>query len=394
MASSLRSCVAAAGALIAAGLAPYHGAAAQQPSAAPADAGRRVVGHVVRPAPRGTQPVAGIWVTLHRVGSDSAGPLDSLRAGADGRFAFDYRRTGREDAVYFVSASYGGIAYFAEPLRAEVAEAEADITVFDTTSAPVPLKVRGRHVIVSAASASGRRTVTEVYELSNDTTVTAVAPAAGATFTAVLPDGAADPQVGSGDVAGEAVAFDGGRVSVTAPFAPGLKQLAYAYTLPAEAFPLRVPVLRGAEVLEVLVEEPTAQVSGAGLAATDSATVSGRTFRRFLAQDVKPSAVAQIGVPPAPAFGRRGYLAALAALIGGAMLVALLRALAFRRRTAPAAAAAPALADRIVHEIAALDRGFEQRTAPSDADRASYAARRAELKAQLTAALGGSSARA
>ena len=400
MASSRRSRIVAAAVLATAALAPSREVAAQggrTPSAAvapPASTGeRRVDGHVVRPALRGPEPVPNVWVTLHRVGSDSAGPLDSLRVGRDGAFAFVYRRTGREDAVYFVSASYGGIAYFAEPLRPDAAEAEAEITVFDTTSAPIPLTVRGRHVIVSAAAASGRRTVTEVYELSNDSTLTAVAARDRATFTAALPDGAADAQVGSGDVAAEAVAFDGGRVSVTAPFPPGLKQIAYAYTLPPASFPLRIPVLGGADVLEVLVEEPATVVSGAGLAATGPATVSGRTFRRFLAQQVKASAVARIEVPAPPAFGRRGYLAALGAVIGGAMVVALLRALAFRRRLAPAGAA-PAAADRIAHEIASLDRAFEQRASPSEEERAAYAARRAELKTRLTSALAAQSPRA
>jgi hypothetical protein len=140
-------------------------------------------------------------------------------------------------------------------------------------------------------------------------------------------------------------------------------------------------------VLEVLVEEPTAVVAGAGLTAVNPATVSGRTFKRFLAQDVQPNALARVDVPPPPAFGRRGYLAALAAVIAGAMLVALLRALAFRRRAAVATAPSLARTDRIAHEIAALDTAFERQTSPSEAERASYTARRAALKAELSAAL-------
>ena len=130
------------------------------------------------------------------------------------------------------------------------------------------------------------------------------------------------------------------------------------------------------------MEEPGAVVGGAGLAATGPATVSGRTFRRFLAQQVKASAVAQIEVPAPPAFGRRGYLAALGAVVAGAMVVGLLPA-----------GGAPAAADRIAHEIAALDRAFEQRASPSDAERAAYAAHRSELKARLTSALAAQSAR-
>ena len=360
----------------------------QPATRAPEPAPHRVSGHIVRPGADGEVPVADTWVTLHRVGPDAAGPLDSLRVGRDGRFAFAYPRTGSEEAVYFVSASYGGIAYFAEPLREDDRNAVTEITVFDTTTAPIPLTVRGRHLVVSAAAPSGRRTVTEVYELSNDTTLTAIAPPNGATFTAALPAGATEPQVGTGDVSPEAVAFTGGRVRVAAPFSPGLKQLSFAYTLGPEHFPLRLPVLGGAGVLEVLVEEPTAQVSGAGLAAVDPATVDGRTFKRFLAQDVAPNALARVDVPPPPAIGRTGYLALLAAVIGGAMLVALVRALTVRRRPALALALpGAASSDRIAHEIAALDAAFERRPPASEAERASYAERRAALKAQLSAAL-------
>src|SRR5688572_27594903 len=64
--------------------------------------------------------VTGQWVVLHRVGADRAGPLDSARTGAGGRFRFRYAATGAPDALYFVSATYGGIAYFSPPLRSAV----------------------------------------------------------------------------------------------------------------------------------------------------------------------------------------------------------------------------------------------------------------------------------
>ena len=62
------------------------------------------------------RPAVGAWVTLHRVGRDSAGPLDSLRTGAQGRYTFRYRRAADDSAVYFVSARWAGITYFSPPL--------------------------------------------------------------------------------------------------------------------------------------------------------------------------------------------------------------------------------------------------------------------------------------
>jgi hypothetical protein len=56
---------------------------------------RSIAGRVLLPGigAEGT-PVAGAWVTLHRVGPDAAGPIDSLRTSRDGRYEFRYRATG------------------------------------------------------------------------------------------------------------------------------------------------------------------------------------------------------------------------------------------------------------------------------------------------------------
>ena len=103
--------------------------------------------------------------------------MDSLRTDAHGQYTFRYQPRGAADAVYFVSASYDGIAYFSQPLGQPVARGpDAEITVFDTTSQPVPIRIRGRHLIVSAPGAGGSRTVVEVFELSNDSSVTLVSP--------------------------------------------------------------------------------------------------------------------------------------------------------------------------------------------------------------------------
>ena len=81
---------------------------------------RSIAGRIARPDASGDRPVAGAWVTLHRVGPDAAGPVDSMRTGADGRYAFRYRATGDTLAVYFVSTNRGGVNYFTPPVRERV----------------------------------------------------------------------------------------------------------------------------------------------------------------------------------------------------------------------------------------------------------------------------------
>lgn len=275
------------------------------------------------------EPVAGVWTVLHRVGPDSAGPLDSARTDARGRYSYRYTRTGSPEAVYFVSVTHHGVTYFTAPLAfSNVSGDPAEVVVFDTTSRRVPITIRGRHIVISAANASGMRPVTEVFELSNDTTLTFVSPepSSAPTFTALLPRNARDPRVDQGDFAAEAVSFADGRVRVVAPLPPGVKQLAYSYLLPAREFPLSVPAEEPIDVYEILVEEPRGRVSGAKLTEEQAVTADGRTFRRFLAQEVPRNAVAVITIPSPPRTWSPKFLILLTVAVGSLMLLALARA--------------------------------------------------------------------
>ena len=203
----------------------------------PAGESREVSGRVVRGSRTALQPLAGAWVVLHRVGTDHAAPLDSMRTDAAGRYAFRYRTSGDPGAVYFVSNLYAGIAYFTAPLAAKsVSGEDAELVVHDTTSAPLPIRVRGRHVVIAAPGQEKRRAILEVYELSNDSTLTRVARGSdGFVWQAALLDGARNGRVGETDFSNGAVRFEQGRVRLAAPFAPGLKQFSFSYEVPVEA---------------------------------------------------------------------------------------------------------------------------------------------------------------
>jgi hypothetical protein len=289
---------------------------------------RSVEGRVITPVDSGVRGVGDAWVTLHRIGRDRAGPLDSVRSAPDGGYRFRWRTAQDDEATYIVSAMHAGIAHFSEPLRpGDVRGDDAEVVVFDTTSAPVGIRVQGRHLAISA-SERGERQILEVYELSNDGRTTRIAPdSAHPVWAAVLPAGATHADLGAG-----AAAVRDGRVIVLAPFSPGMRQLSYRYRLPERAFPLAVPLLGGAEVLEVLVEEPQARLSGAGLREMERTTLEGRTFRRFLARDVDSSAVVRVEMP-SRAFGeRRLVIGAVAGALALAMAGSLAWLLAGRRR--------------------------------------------------------------
>jgi hypothetical protein len=357
---------------------------------------RRVAGRVLLPAPdvegdsSATVVVPDVWVTLHRVAPDLAGPLDSMRTGRDGSYRFQYRTTGTDDAIYFVSAVYGGIAYFTNPLRtADTRSPEADIAVFDTTTRAFPLTVRGRHLIVGSLDSTGSRTVVEVFELSNDSSLTIVATDAAdaqPTWRVALPRVARDVKAGQGDLPADAFVQSEGEVALYAALPPGLKQLSVSYSVPGNAFPLPFSIADGAVVLEVLLEEPDASVVGANLVAAEPVALEGRQFQRFLAQDVRAGDSITVRAPGDADGGSRLYVTVLLGAIALLMLTTLLRAGARKQRPygeAPLRAMAPApelpTPERLAREIADLDAAFAAQANPSDAVRDAYEKRRAEL---------------
>jgi hypothetical protein len=364
---------------------------AQDTLASPPPTPAVVSGRVVIPAPQAETPVPGIFVTVHRVGPDSAGPQDSVRTDANGRYTVHYTRFGSEDALYFAAAVYNGIAYFTSPLRGERTEGDdAEITVFDTTSHPVTFTIQGHHVVVSAPNANGGREIVEVYELSNDTTVTIV-PRDSVTpvWSATLPADATDFAPGQGDVAASALMRRGNRVELFAPFGPGVKQLSFSYVLKDGAFPLNVVLERQTGVFEVLLEEQAAQARGPSLRAQGSVSTQGRTFKRFLAQGAPAGETIRIDVPTAAGATRVNVLIAVAVVIVLAMIGALWRALSRRAPRAPRATGAsmdaPATAESLVAAIAALDARHE--SGDTSLDEVHYSAERAALKARLAEAL-------
>lgn len=356
----------------------------------------RAEGRITRGTRAGPQPLANQWVVLHRVGRDRSGPLDSMRTSARGTFAFRYRATGDSSAIYFATTSYGGIVYPTSPFRGPVVSSDdASITVFDTTSGPVAIKVGGHHIIIGGPQANGRRPVGEVYDLENDSTVTAIArDSVTPVWTAQIPASATAFQLNTnGDLGSGAVSRRGETVGVFVPISPGIRQVAFTYELPSNAFPLTIPAARPTGVLEVLVQEPLASVRAPALREVPPANAEGRVFRRFIAQQVLPNAVLRVDVPRVTPAERQWIYGIVLCVLVAAMVGALAVAVRRGRRTAslaPIPAVAPAPERRshaLVRAIATLDDDFDRAESPGDAVRAEYQSARATLKRELAEAL-------
>lgn len=356
----------------------------------PAQSMRTIAGTVLRPGPNGVQlPVPRAWVVLHRVGADAANPIDSMQTRGDGTYAFGYRATGDTNAVYFVSATRGGIAYFTPPTReVRVRGGMADLQVFDTTSAPLPIAIRGRHIIFTAPdTAAPVRTVIEVYELSNDSSLTRVAGAGQrATFEAPLPPGVTEVIGGQGDISPDAVKADDGRVRVWAPISPGLKQFSFSYTLPVSQKELAIALETDVPVMEVLVEDPRGAAVAPGLAEVDPVQVDGRPFKRFLGQDLKAPATLTLTAPGETGSGSSLRVLLVVTAVGAAMLLGL--GMAFMRRGPSAfARRREPTPEALAAEIAALDTAFEQMAGATEEQKAEHYLKRAQLKGRLSAVL-------
>jgi len=382
------------GALVLAALAFASRSVRAQDSGTVAPTPSTVDGRVMRPLRNGLTPVGHVWVTIHRVASDTAGPLDSTQVGDDGRFHFRYVRQGKADAVYFLSAMYDGIAYFSRPLGApHVSGDDAAIVVFDTTSVHFPLAIKGRHIIVSSPNVDGSRQVVEAYEIENQSDRTLVSPDdAHPSWTAPLPPGASNVQAGESDISAAAISASNGRIRVTAPFAPGLKQLSFSYLLPQSSFPLHMPLEQGVTVLELLLEEPKAQARGASLKPVAPATIEQRVFQRYLGADAPAGASIEIDVPVIhDAENVRGYwwiAGTLAALMAAGFLAWYARARKENALSArPARAPVSTRTELLAREIASLDAEFERAGGADTATRAAYEERRRALKRELAQTL-------
>ncbi len=299
-------------------------------SAAQTSGTRLVRGRVVLARGASETPMPGRWVVLHRVGPDSAAPADSSRSDRGGRFAFRYTPFGDSTAVYFVSSMHGGIAYFSEPLgRRSGADTAANITLFDTSSAAGPPTIASRHVIVGAREDDGRRSVIELFVLANSGDRTLVTGRGGRpTFEVALPPGAGDPEVAEGDVAANAVTFGAGIVRVSAPLAPGTKRVSYSYNVAARD-PLAITPTADVGLLELLIEDSLAVVTGGTLHEDAPTMVAGRAFRRFTAREVAQGSVFRVS--PAGASRAISVVTIVALGTGIVMLAVLLRSLLARR---------------------------------------------------------------
>jgi hypothetical protein len=344
-------------------------------------------GAVLRLAGGDSIPVPGVKVVLHRIGRELQGPIDSAATDRRGRFRF--RFTSDTGAVYLVSARWSDIEYFSTPvhLNLDRPDSALHIVVADTSST-APIELEARHLVVAPPGPEGSRGILDLIVLRNAGQRTRVAPdTVRPTWSGALPSGTLGLEIGAGEFSDSSVARRGDRLLFFAPFPPGEKQIVAEYLVPAGARETRLPFDQPAALLNVLVAESGADVSGPGIAFADTQVIEGRSYRRFTGSVAAGSTI-RIGFPGA-GLASRWVLPALVAVVAGALILAGVWAALREPALAGAAPNAGAAAvDGLVTRIATLDARYHGREAVTPPDEwRRYQDERARLKAELAAAL-------
>lgn len=333
-------------------------------------------GRVLRITGRDTLPVPRATVTMHRVGRDAQGPVDSTIAGPRGEFRFRY--TADTSAVYLLSSGWAGIEYFSSPLHTTPGVPDTGLVlVVSDTSSTVPVTVTSRHLVISKPGSDGSRAALEIVVIANAGQAARIAPdSTHPSWAAAVPAGVIGFRPGSGDFSADALVFRNDSVMLFAPVAPGEKQVLFTYSLPPGSGRVRIPVGDSIGIFNILLEEFDRTVRGGGLVRGDSQAIEGHTFLQW-SGGVGAGSEVTIDFPSG---GRNWILPALVTAVALSLAVVAFRT--FRRRPAPAGASP--LLDR----LARLDAQYAGREAVVPAEEwARYQAERARLKSELTAEL-------
>ena len=324
--------------------------------------------------------VASTRVILHRIGQQVQGPVDSVVTDRRGRFRFRFRAD--TATLYLLSTRRSGIEYFSTPVHTnpDRPDTAIHIVTYDTSST-APIGVEARHLVVSRPGEDGSRTVLDLIVLRNDGIQTRIAPdSLHPSWAGPLLGGTMGLELGESDVSPDAVTRRGDSLYVTAPLAPGEKQVTVEYLIPAGQAVLDLPFTGPVPMLNVLTEEREAVVSGGSFALADSQMLQGRSFRRWTGV-VPPGGALRLTLP--------GHVRApewlLGALVGAVVLTLTGAAWYLVRGQARSPTPSPG---ELLDAVAVLDARYLGRESETPRDEwAAYQSQRTNLKARLQASL-------
>ncbi len=311
-----------------------------------------VTGSVRRSTVHDTVATGHLRAVLHRVGTNTQGPIDSVVTDANGRFSF--RFDADTGVVYLVSARWDGVEYFALPLdtRTPAHDVSTMVVVSDTSSHQA-VSIAARHIIVSAPGSGGARDVLDLIVLQNAGGLTRVAAdSTHPTFLLPLPPYAAGLQLGEGDFSADAIERSGDTLALFAPIPPGERNLVLDYQIPPDSPQFVIPIGHAVPAANVLLEEPSARVEGELVRADSQVVDQQHSFTRW-------AGALQAGQPLVIILPDHTTAAPwLLPMLVGALALGLVGVLALTQRPlrwrATVAMAPPAFGDELGTEVTAL----------------------------------------
>jgi len=288
------------------------------------------------------------------------------------------------DRVYVANVKYKGGDYDSQPVTFKTGEQTKTIAmrVYEPTTDVGILRVNVHHMIVEVGA--GMIQVAELLVFTNPTDRTYVG-------AKVRPDGKRDTLVFSIPPGARSVEYleglmeccvfatSSGGLQDTMDVKPGMRQIAYSYTLPYARSDLRIARTLDyrADRVEIFGKMPS-QMQVVPLTSQPAVTTEQGSYARFSGEGVPARGEISIllsGLPVTSSTARRLTIAAFAGVIAAALAYPLLR----RTRRKAVRAAEPTTQEALVAAIARLDDEFEA----GQVSRPQYEAARARYKSLL-----------
>ncbi|MCH7621205.1 MAG: hypothetical protein IH870_04835 [Chloroflexi bacterium] len=347
----------------------------------------------------------GLRVTLHSF-SQTSGVFLSQDAATDesGSFLFPDVELLQEGG-YAVTTDYADTRY-STLFRPEDLDEPVELVVYETTQDISVIRVVHQALILTEVDPSKQMITAAIFvNLSNESDrtllpdLTNVGPGRFSFLRFSLPPQAEELDVQS-DLVGGQIIPTGSGFAMTAPVNPGEHNISYSFRFPYQgnALSYKQSLLQGADVFQVLIPQRLSEIQVETLEPMPPLNAAGASYLVWERAELAPGQGVEIelaNLPRSNLLSRWGRAAtdasfwqialpsAMGAVLAGLLIyggvLRLPRALAGDAAVPGRASSEPTPPGRarLIGEIAALDDGFQK----GGIDPATYASRRAELKA-------------
>ena len=329
----------------------------------------------------GTRPAAGLAVKLTALVNGAEQEAKDATTDARGRFSFAVRVDPQRSYVAKITYKGGEYESPAITFTPEQTLRQVHLRVYEPTNDPSVLKVNVHHIIVEPGEGAVQVAELLVFTNSTDRTYVGGQPRADGkreTLQFSLPAGAANLQYMQG-LMECCLSVTDIRMVDTMDVEPGMREIAYSYTLPVSRTSLSLTrrLDYPAERLEVF-GNGAAQLAVSPLARQDDVKTEQGVYARFSGASVAAGTDVKLTLSDLPvprSSTRRAAIAAFAGMITAALVYPFLR-----RARRPVDRTGPTQTrEELIRAVAALDDRFEAGEIPED----EYGARRARLMDQI-----------